>query len=138
MFIIYPSFSFLINRYQKLDRESRTYVRSDFELIDSPETIYFFGCCREGIDLTFARYDLHSVCPRDEFLATIFAAEKDDRVRWRTHYPTYKEELEGDRRDLSWLQNKLGMKIDVNPAHIRNLPTMRDFFADKTNVRYMF
>ena len=137
MFIIYPSFSFLINRYKKFNRTEQREVRSDFQLVDSLETIYFFGCCREGIDTTFELYDRWNICPRDEFLATIFAAEKDNRVLWRTYYSSYKEELEGNRRDLSWLADKLGITIDVNPGSIRNLPTMREFFADKTNIQYM-
>lgn len=133
MIRIFPSFSFLITRYRMFDPTTRSYVRSDFELNDDSNTLYFFGCTKEGIDRTFEIYDRESFCPRNDLLQTIDFAEKDERVCWRKV---------GDYdyiEDRKWLEAKLGFPIPKNEVtDVRNLPGMRDFFTNYPNIQYMF
>lgn len=133
MIRIFPSFSFLITRYRKFDSVTRSYTRSDFELNDDSNTLYFFGCTKEGIDRTFELYDREGFCPRNDLLQTIDFSEKNERVCWRKV---------GDYRyieDRKWLETKLGFPIPKNEVtDVRNLPAMRDFFTNHPNIQYMF
>lgn len=128
MIRIFPSLSFLINKH--------IYSRN-YELIDSPNTIYFFGCCREGINETFRIYDHQNVSPRDKILDVIFAAEKEDRVCWRKLYDSYLAEIKDDT-DRVWLQSKTGIEIPRSEIRdVRNLPDMKEFFAKHPSIQYL-
>lgn len=136
MIRIFPSFSFLINKHISFNSEKRCYERNSYVHQDSPDTFYFFGCCREGIDRTFELYDRHNCCPREQLISAIFTAEKEDRVCWRKVSDSYNDEIRKDLIDRKWLESKLGISIPVR--EVRNLPTMRDFFANYPNIQYMF
>lgn len=110
---------------------------------DGPDSIYFFGSTKLGLEETFERYaEDWTEEQKTKFREILHDAEQDDRVSWRGTCIDSSGKVvgrsAGDSSRIDWLCEKFS-RIFVNPAKevpeyekevaSRNYPALRDFMA---------
>jgi hypothetical protein len=101
---------------------------------DDPNTFYFFGCTKEGVDSTFDTCDRKNILNRGKIVSILESAERDGRLCWR-----HGRDLQAD---IDWMHQVLGVPTEnirkMCECGFFTLPAMERYFSNVPDIKFIW